>query len=58
MSYDAGVHFFFFTFSTGSNIFHVKQVSYVDGDTEVLNLKTQKWKILTDFSVRDEVRTR
>ncbi|KVH91665.1 Armadillo-type fold [Cynara cardunculus var. scolymus] len=30
------------------------KVSYVDGDQEILNLKTQKWEILQEFSVRDE----
>ncbi|XP_071727463.1 sister chromatid cohesion protein PDS5 homolog C-like [Rutidosis leptorrhynchoides] len=30
------------------------KVSYLDGDTEILNLKTQKWEILQEFSVRDE----
>ncbi|KAL4565214.1 hypothetical protein LXL04_029300 [Taraxacum kok-saghyz] len=30
------------------------KVSYVDGDEEILNLKTQKWEILEEFSVRDE----
>ncbi|KAI3690114.1 hypothetical protein L2E82_48089 [Cichorium intybus] len=30
------------------------KVSYVDGDEEILNLKTQKWEILEEFSARDE----
>lgn len=30
------------------------KVSYVDGDEEILNLRTQKWEILQDFSERDE----
>ncbi|KAK9059433.1 hypothetical protein SSX86_022053 [Deinandra increscens subsp. villosa] len=29
------------------------KISYVDGDTEVLSLKTQNWEILQEFSVRD-----
>lgn len=33
------------------------KVSYVDGDEETLNLKTQKWEILQEFSVRDEDET-
>ncbi|XP_076942912.1 uncharacterized protein LOC143612948 [Bidens hawaiensis] len=34
------------------------KVSYVDGDEEKLNLRTQKWEILKEFSARDdEVRT-
>ncbi|KAK1411412.1 hypothetical protein QVD17_37961 [Tagetes erecta] len=28
-------------------------ISYVDGDEETLNLKTQRWEILPEFSVRD-----
>ncbi|XP_076902123.1 uncharacterized protein LOC143556758 [Bidens hawaiensis] len=30
------------------------KVSYVDGDEEKLNLKTQKWEILKEFSVCDD----
>ncbi|XP_076936673.1 uncharacterized protein LOC143603892 [Bidens hawaiensis] len=30
------------------------KVSYVDGDEEKLNLKTQKWEILKELSVRDD----
>ncbi|XP_076951233.1 uncharacterized protein LOC143624472 [Bidens hawaiensis] len=30
------------------------KVSYVDGDEETLNLKTQKWEILQEFSARDD----
>ncbi|KAK9077874.1 hypothetical protein SSX86_006212 [Deinandra increscens subsp. villosa] len=30
------------------------KISYVDGDTEVLSLKTQKWEILEEFSVCDD----
>ncbi|KAI3692100.1 hypothetical protein L6452_31909 [Arctium lappa] len=33
------------------------KVSYVDGDEEILNLKTQKWEILQEFSERDEEQT-
>ncbi|KAI3828674.1 hypothetical protein L1987_02782 [Smallanthus sonchifolius] len=29
------------------------KVSYLDGDEETLNLKTQRWEILQEFSVRD-----
>ncbi|KAI3710536.1 hypothetical protein L2E82_40319 [Cichorium intybus] len=29
-------------------------ISYVDGDEEILNLKTKKWEILEEFSARDE----
>ncbi|KAI3698308.1 hypothetical protein L2E82_41761 [Cichorium intybus] len=29
-------------------------VLYVDGDEEILNLKTKKWEILEEFSARDE----
>ncbi|KAI7752993.1 hypothetical protein M8C21_026734 [Ambrosia artemisiifolia] len=30
------------------------KVSYVDGDEEILNLKTQKWEILKEFSVQKD----
>ncbi|XP_076948936.1 uncharacterized protein LOC143621383 [Bidens hawaiensis] len=30
------------------------KVSYVDGDEETLNLRTQKWEILQEFSARDD----
>ncbi|KAI3709176.1 hypothetical protein L2E82_38935 [Cichorium intybus] len=32
------------------------RVSYVDGDEEILSLKTQKWGILEEFSAPNELR--
>lgn len=39
------------------NMYRLLQVTYVDGEVEILNLKTQKWEILEEFSVREKVRT-
>lgn len=40
---------------TTDSLYSLVQVAYDDGDTEILNLKREKWEIIEDESAPDEV---